>query len=272
MKVAIAGKGGSGKTTVAGALIRHLAEQGQQVVAVDADPNPNLGVSLGVEAERVEGMESIFNALVASGYTHDQPMPDPDELIARYGIQAPGGVSLIATGKIERPMTGSCLCCGSHSTTRRFFGDLPAVDRIVVADLEAGLNDLIWAQPRAEDVVIVVAEPSAQSVEIASRAVHLAREMGVARVYAVANRCPSVADAERLAGTLGVQTILVPEDPAVSDADERGVATFDAHRMSPAMLAIGQLVEVVMSAPVSRSATSDPLPTLMPHIQNEGDV
>lgn len=250
MKIAITGKGGSGKTMVAGALVRHLADRGHEVVAVDADPNPNLGVSLGVDAALVEGMESILNALTASGYTHDQPMPDPDDLIARYSISSPGGVSLIATGKIERP-TDSCLCCGSHLTTRRFFGDLAAADRVVVADLEAGLNDLIWAQPGANDVVVIVAEPSAKSVEIAIRAAQLAREMDVQRIIAIANRCrPGTDHAQRLAAVLDVPTIPVPEDPAVTAADRSGTATYDADPTSPAMTAVDHLADALLGAPV----------------------
>ena len=249
MKIAITGKGGSGKTMVAGALVRHLADRGHEVVAVDADPNPNLGISLGVEAERVESMQPILNALIASGHTHDQPMPHPDDLVGRYGITAPAGVSLVATGKIERP-TDSCLCCGSHSTTRRFFGDLPADDRIVVADLEAGLNDLIWAQPGPDDVVVVVAEPSAKSVEVAGRAAGLAREMGVERILAVANRCGSDADARRLATALGADTFAVPDDPAVAAADRRGVSTFDVAPSSPAMVAVGRLADALLGATV----------------------
>lgn len=247
MKIAVTGKGGSGKTMVAGALIRHLAARGHEVVAVDADPNPNLGVSLGVAADQVETMPSIFNALTASGHTHDQPAPDPDDLVARYGMDAPDGVALVATGKIERP-TDSCLCCGSHATTRRFFGDLPAADRMVVADLEAGLNDLIWAQPQADDVVVIVAEPSEKSIDVATRALHLAREMGVERIVAVANRCIAGTEhADRLGAALGVPTIAVPDDPAVTDADGRGMAVSDAHPACPAVTALAGLADTLLA-------------------------
>lgn len=250
MKIAITGKGGAGKTTVAGALVRHLAARGQTVVAIDADPNPNLGVSLGVDADTVEGMQSILNALLASGYTHDQPMPDPDDLVARHGVSGPDGVALVATGKIERP-TDSCLCCGSHLTTRRFFGDLPATDRVVVADLEAGLNDLIWAHPGPEDVVVAVAEGSAKSVDVATRAVHLAREMGVTRILGVANRCRSDDEMEHLAAALDVEVLAVPDDPSVAAADRLGVATFDVDKSSPAMAAVGRLADALVAAPTT---------------------
>lgn len=241
MKIAVTGKGGSGKSTIAGALIRHLACGGQRVVALDADPNPNLGVSVGLPRDVVETMKPILNALLDSGHTHKDPQPAAEDLLARYGVAAADGIVLVATGKIERP-SDACLCCGSHNTTRQFFGALSATDRIVVADLEAGLNDLIWAHPQADDVVLAVAEGSAKSVEIARRACRLAEEMGVARIIGVANRTADRADSARLALELGVGEIFdAPEDPAVLAADHLGRACFDAYPDSPAMKAVATL-------------------------------
>lgn len=242
MKIAVTGKGGSGKSTVAGALIRQLAESGRRVVAVDADPNPNLGISLGLPRDSVETMRPILNALLESGHTHDDPTPEPDELLARYGVEAADGIVLVATGKIERP-SDACLCCGSHNTTRQFFGQLPDHDRIVVADLEAGLNDLMWAKPGREDTVLVVAEPSAKSVEVARRACRMAESMGVTRILAVANRATGEDDAARLREVLGVEVMAVTEDPAVEKADQEGVAPYDTDPSSPAMVAVGAIAE-----------------------------
>jgi CO dehydrogenase maturation factor len=240
MKIAVAGKGGSGKSTVSGALARHLASRGHQVVAIDADPNPNLGISLGVERELVESMRPILNSLLDAGHTHDDPTPPADQLLADYGVDAPDGVRLVATGKIERP-SGACLCCGSHNTTRQFFGDLPADDRIVLADLEAGLNDLVWARPGPDDVVLAVTEGSAKSVEIARRACRLAEDMGVTRILGIANRTVSDADVRRISEELGVEVFTVPEDPAIEKADQLGVAAIDADPTSPAIVAVGEL-------------------------------
>lgn len=251
MKIAVTGKGGSGKTTVSGALSRHLAGSGHTVVAVDGDPNPNLGISLGVDRDAVESMESILTALLAIGHTHNDPTPDPDDLLARYGIAAPDGIVLVATGKIERP-TDSCLCCGSHMTTRQFFGELPDDDRIVVADLEAGINDLLWARPGPDDIVLVVAEPSAKSVEIARRAAAIAADLGVTRLLGVANRCTGDDDVARMREALGgSEVVVVPEDPAVEYADLLGQAPFDLDPASPAMVAVGALAERI-APPVPR--------------------
>ena len=239
MRIAVTGKGGSGKSTISGTLCRQLARSGHRVVAVDADPNPNLGVSLGMERSAVEAMDPILNALLTAGHTHDDPRPDPEELLTRYGTAAPDGIAVVATGKIERP-TDACLCCGSHNTTREFFGALRADDRVVVADLEAGLNDLLWARPGRDDVVLAVAEPSAKSVEIARRACRLAESMGVERVIAVANRGTAEHGA-RLADVTGVEVMEVPFDPVVEEADRLGVAPIDVDASSPAVSAVGRL-------------------------------
>lgn len=246
MRIAVCGKGGAGKSTIAGALARVLARRGHKVVAIDADPNPNLGISLGVDADAVETMRPILNALLDAGHTHDDPTPAAEDLLARFGVDAPEGIRLIATGKIERP-SDSCLCCGSHTTTRQFFGELPAVDRTVIADLEAGLNDLIWAEPGADDMVLVVTEGSVKSVHVARGAVEVARLLGVGRIVAVANRARDAAEAGALASDLGVdECVAVPEDPAVEAADRDGVAPTDRDPSSPAMVAVDRLADLLV--------------------------
>lgn len=251
MRIAVTGKGGSGKSTIAGTLARHVAGAGLPVVAVDADPNPNLGVSVGMTQESVETMRPILNALIDSGHTHDDPMPDPDELLERFGLQGPDGIVLVATGKIERP-TDACLCCGSHNTTREFFAALPAEDRLVVADLEAGLNDLLWARPGPQDTVLAVAEPSAKSVEIARRACRIAESLGVRRILGVANRSADGHDAAALSQVLGVDAVEVPYDMAVEEADRLGRAPIDTDPASPAVLAIARLAERLGTVPAAR--------------------
>lgn len=246
MRIAVTGKGGAGKSTLSGALCLTFANQGHKVVAVDADPNPNLGISLGVDGDTVESMRPILNALLDSGHTHKDPTPAAEDLLGRFGVPAPQGITLVATGKIERP-SDACLCCGSHNTTRQFFADLSDEGRIVVADLEAGLNDLIWLRPAPDDVVLAVAETSEKSFEIARRAVALAREMGVTRIIGVANRAGGAVDPAAISAALGVDDVVViPEDPAVEEADHRGVAPMGADPTSPAMVAIAALAGLLV--------------------------
>jgi len=241
MKIVITGKGGAGKTTVAGALARQLARAGHAVVALDCDPNPSLGITLGLGRAQTETAPAVLNSLIALGHTHHDPDPDPEDLLRRFGVDGPDGVRLLTAGRVEL-LPDSCLCCGSHSTTRKLFSDLPHDGRIVVADLEAGLNDLLWARPGPADLVVAVAEPSAKSVEIVRRACQLARTLGVGRAVAVANR-GSVAEADELSRLVGVPAFAVPDDPAIETADRDGVAPIDAYPDSAAVRAVGRLVD-----------------------------
>jgi len=195
MKVVVGGKGGAGKTTVAAVLARILAQRGTTVIALDGDPNPNLGIALGLGCNQTAGLDSVVNAVFkerAGGGHSDRagrPVPDrhADELLEELGVTAPDGVRLVQCGRIERPADG-CLCCGSHITTRRMFAELSGQGRVVIADLEPGVNDLIWINPGSQDAVVIVTQPSRKSLEVTRRALQIADDFSVGRTVVVANR------------------------------------------------------------------------------------
>jgi CO dehydrogenase maturation factor len=103
MRIAIAGKGGSGKTTVAAVVARTLARQGGRVVALDCDSNPNLGVSLGLGPARTMELAAIRQALDAEGLEHAL---DAELVLERFGGEAPDGVRLAVVTRIDRPNPG----------------------------------------------------------------------------------------------------------------------------------------------------------------------
>jgi len=103
MRIAIAGKGGSGKTTVAAVVARTLARQGWRVTALDCDSNPNLGVSLGLGPARTMELAAIRPALDAEGVEH---APDAERVLERFGSEAPDGVRLAVVTRIDRPNPG----------------------------------------------------------------------------------------------------------------------------------------------------------------------
>lgn len=102
MKIAVVGKGGSGKTTTSAILARTLARSGHRVVALDCDTNPNLGLSLGVGMDATEGLVSLRDA-VGDEVEHASSW---DEIVARFGADAPDGVRLAVVSKIEDPDFG----------------------------------------------------------------------------------------------------------------------------------------------------------------------
>lgn len=103
MKVAVVGKGGSGKTTTSGVVARTLARRGLAVVALDCDTNPNLGLSLGVGDDETERLVALRQGLDAGEEAH---APGWDELVARFGSDAPDGVRLAVVSGIDNPEPG----------------------------------------------------------------------------------------------------------------------------------------------------------------------
>ena len=102
-KIAVVGKGGSGKTTTAGVLARSLGRRGFSVVALDCDTNPNLGISLGVGDGETERLAGIRQVLDDEGVGH---APSWDELIERFGSDAPDSVRLAVVSRIDNPEPG----------------------------------------------------------------------------------------------------------------------------------------------------------------------
>ena len=103
MKLAVVGKGGSGKTTTSSVVARTLAREGLPVVALDCDSNPNLGISLGVGDEETERLVSMREQLDEGEEEH---APTWDTLLSRYGSDGPDGVRLAVVSRIENPEPG----------------------------------------------------------------------------------------------------------------------------------------------------------------------
>lgn len=111
IRLAVAGKGGSGKTTIAGTLARLLAQSGRTVVAVDADTNPNLATTLGVDPSRAQTITSLPRTLLKretqpDGTTTATFTRDPFDVLDEYGVPAPDGVRLIVMGAVGHAGAG----------------------------------------------------------------------------------------------------------------------------------------------------------------------
>ena len=105
MRIAIAGKGGSGKTTIAGTLARLLGQAGRSVVAVDADTNPNLATTLGIGHDRAKDIVALPRTLLKREQQRDGTMTstflrDPLDVLAEFGTSGPDGVKLVVMGAV----------------------------------------------------------------------------------------------------------------------------------------------------------------------------
>ena len=103
MKVLVAGKGGVGKTTVAGTVARALARAGEPVLALDCDTNPMLGISLGVGPEPTDALVAVRQGLETGDVEHEPTVEGMEET---FGTEAPDGVRLVVASRLDRPNPG----------------------------------------------------------------------------------------------------------------------------------------------------------------------
>ena len=242
MKIVVAGKGGAGKTTVSGTLARALAQSGRTVLALDADVNPMLGISLGVGIDETERLAGVRQALQEGEVEHE---PTVDGMVDSFGTDAPDGVRLVVASRMDKPDSG-CPCCGV--TADRLLRELEADGRTVLGDLEAGVGVLSRMEAENVDLVLVVANPTAKSIEVARRAIETAVARG-SRVLIVANRVSGDEDVEAIRTGLGdVDMVVIPEDPAIARADEEGLAPIDVDSSAPGVRALIGLSERLAAA------------------------
>lgn len=250
LKVAFCGKGGVGKTTVAALFIRKLAEAGTRVVAVDADPVPNLAVALGFPRElRLEPLSALKELIQER--TGAQPgwgtlfrlNPRVDDLPERIGATR-GNIRFLAMGTVDKGGTG-CVCPESVMLKALVSHLLLQPDEAVVLDMEAGVEHMGRGTAASVDRMVLVVDSGQRSHEAARRIRALAADLGVTSLGVIANRVRSPADVERVRAALPDVELLgaLPYDPAILDADRDGVVPYaDLSRAPPAL---GAIVEAI---------------------------
>lgn len=236
MKIATVGKGGSGKTTLAGTLARILAADGCKVLAIDGDPNPNLALTLGMPSEAADRIQSIPSGVIDFREDSDGSRKlfmtlSHQELIGKYAASAPQGIELILMGKPADGSAGSGCMCASHRAVRGLIAEMSGYGEYTVTDMEAGLEHLKRGTARNVDVMLVVTEPYFRSMEAAARTFVLARELQIPHLYVVANKVRQQDDQaaidEFCRKHAMAQLATVPDEPLFAEAERHGAAPID---------------------------------------------
>lgn len=243
MRVAFVGKGGAGKSSLAGTCARLLGRQGRRVLALDSDPMPGLAFSLGVgvtDSGLPDEAVEEFELRGRRRYRLCAGLSGP-EAVERYATRGPDGVRFLQLGKARGPRWDNSR---QHFGFQGVLDDLPDWD--IVGDLPGGTRQPFFAWGRYARTLLVVADPAPASLLTGRRLSRLAATAGAPQILAVANRVQDPEDARRVAEGTGLTVVgAVPLDSALGEADRDGRAVLDMAPDSPAVGAVRFLVEAL---------------------------
>jgi CO dehydrogenase maturation factor len=250
MRLAIAGKGGAGKTTFSACTARLLAQAGHDVVAIDADTNPNLASAMGFDLTEVVAVPILSTTIVSRRVDGGAALRVPlEEVLRAHGVTGPDGVRLVRMGMPDHAQEG-CLC-SAHAAGSALLADLGNRSQTwTIMDLEASPEHLSRGTARHADVLILVAEPYFRSLEAVRLQARLASELPGVRVGSVANKIRSAGDAEAVAefvAGLGIPLWgNVPWSDDVTGADRIGKSLVDVAPDGPAVTGVRNILRVLI--------------------------
>jgi CO dehydrogenase maturation factor len=196
MKIAVSGKGGVGKTLVAGTLARLFAKDGFKVLAIDNDSAMNLSYTLGIDEETktkivpISEMKEMIQErtnVPGAGAGVYNINPEVSDIPDRYKVKGPDGLELLVLGGIQEPATG-CLCPENALIRTLLYNLFVKRDEVVIVDFEAGLEHLGRGTAKGIDVMLVVSEPSQKALDLSSKIIQLSKKLGIINIYLIANK------------------------------------------------------------------------------------
>ena len=236
-KLAITGKGGVGKTTLSSLLARLYAAEGNTVLAIDANPDANLGTALGIPVEELSRITPIaqMEELIQER-TGGKPgtiggffklNPRVDDIPERYSI-AKDGVRLLVMGTVKKGGSG-CMCPESALLRSLLNHLLLRRSEVVILDMDAGVEHLGRGTAESVDAFILVVEPGRRSLDTARTVRRLAQDIGIKKCYVVGNKVTSDVDRQFILENLPDFELLgfISYNPKLAEADRKGMSPFD---------------------------------------------
>lgn len=259
MKVAVSGKGGVGKTLIAGGLASGFAERGMKTMAIDADSSPNLALTLGLSAEEARKIvpisenKELVESKTSTGYSGVYRLSfTVEDIISDYAVSTPLNVSLIVMGTVKA-MEAGCMCA-PNSVIRAMLRHLIVErDEAVVLDLEAGVEHIGRGTARQVDALLIVADSNLKSLETAKHIFDLASKAGMQHLYLIGNRVMNKVQEEAIksfAEKNGLSILaLIPFDPKITEADMLGETPL-RNKDIEAVQAIDHICEALIKNPI----------------------
>lgn len=237
MKLAITGKGGVGKTTLAGLLARVYAAESHPVLAIDADPDANLASALGIPPAVASGITPVADLKdLIEERTGAKPgtvggffklNPRVDDIPERFSATH-AGVKLLIMGTVQAGGAG-CVCPESALLKQLVRHLLIQRNEVVIMDMEAGIEHLGRGTAAFVNAMIVVVEPGQRSLQTARAVQRLSSDIGVKRCFVVGCKVKGQADRDFIAQGAGDIPVLgyLSYSETIIEADRQGVSPFD---------------------------------------------
>jgi CO dehydrogenase maturation factor len=232
VKIAVSGKGGVGKTLIAGGLAYFFARKELKTIAIDADPSPNLALTLGLPLQEAHDIVPIskntelIESKTSTGYSGVYRLSfTVDDIVRDFSVKTPFGVNLIVMGTVQS--MGSGCTCPFNAVVRALLRHL-VVERneVVILDMEAGVEHLGRGTAQHVDTMLVIADATMKSLQTARRIHDLATSAGMKQVFLVGNKIEGEIQKENVrnfAGKNGLEILdFVPFDRNVAEAEMLG--------------------------------------------------
>ena len=237
MKLAITGKGGVGKTTTASLLARIYAAEGKRVIAIDANPDANLAIALGIapeEAQRITPIVELQDLIEERTGAKKGSMggffkvnPKVDDIPEKFSLRK-DGIQLLIMGTVKKGGSG-CLCPEGALLKSLLSHLVLSRSEVVIMDMDAGVENLGRGTAKGVDAFIIVVEPGQRSFQTARAIRKLAKDLGIVKCYIVGSKTKGESDRLFIKENLSDFEILgfINFHAEVAEADRKGESVFE---------------------------------------------